>query len=216
MGRMHVSGFASAPGVAPAGVFPALAQPLLPRPTARPYPLPDFLRISPAPRGDIGHGAPGIPLTLSLELRDRRGAPLERAAVYIWHHDPQGWTIDFDGDELDTVTRMRGLQLSDEQGWVTFRTVYPGQYRDGSVPLYLQIYLHDGQWVTAHADLCLQLPTQIDGPLRSIPLALPLVHRAERPRFRAGAAATELRLYQLDFDTVAGGLRGHVRLDLAT
>lgn len=215
MGRMQVPAYAPVPGRSVTGAFPALAQPLRPRPTERPYPLPDFLRISPAPQGDIGQGAPGIPLTLSLELRDRRGVPLERAAVYIWHHDPQGWTIDFDGDELDAVTRMRGLQLSDEQGWVTFRTVYPGQYRDGSVPLYLQIYLHDGQWVTAHADLCLQLPTQIDGPLRSIPLALPLIQRAERPRFRAGAAAAELRLSQLDFDALAGGLRGHVRLDLA-
>ncbi len=212
---MQVPAFAPLPGVSPAGVFPALAQPLQPRPTTRPYPLPDFLRISPAPRGDIGDGSPGIPLTISFELRDRRGMPVERAAVYIWHHDPQGWTIDFDGDELDTVTRMRGLQLSDEQGWVTFRTVYPGQYRDGSVRLYLQVYLHDGLWVTAHADICLQLPTVMEGPLRSIPLALPLMHRAERPRFRAGSAATELRLYQLDFDTVGGGLRGHVRLDLA-
>lgn len=191
-------------------------RPLLPRPTARPYPLPEFLRISPAPREDLGRGAPGIPLTLSLDLRDLRGAPLQAAAVFIWHHDPQGWTIDFDGDELDTVTRMRGLQLCDEQGRVSFRTTYPGQYRDGSVPLYLQIYLHDGHWVTAHADLCLLLPTHIDGPLRSIPLALPLVQRAERPRFRVDAAATERRLRQLDFDTVAGGLRGHVRLDLAT
>jgi Dioxygenase len=213
---MQPPAYAPVSGAATVAAFPALAQPLQPRPTARPYPLMDFLRISPTPRGDIGHGTPGIPLTLSFELRDRRGMPVQRAAVYIWHHDPQGWTIDFDGDELDAVTRMRGLQLSDEQGYVTFRTVYPCQYRDGSVPLYLQIYLHDGHWVTAHADLCLLLPTHVDGPLRSIPLALPLVHRAERPRFRAGAAATELQLCQLDFDTVAGGLRGHVRLDLAT
>ncbi len=187
---------------------------LQPQPTSRPYPLPDFLRASPAPRGDIGQGCMGIPLHIGLRLRDRRGRPVTGMPVYLWHHDPQGWTIDFDGDEIDTITRMRGLQLSDEQGCVGFRTVYPGQYPDGSVPLFLQVYLHDGQWVTARANLCLLLPTQVDGPLRSIPLALPLWGRTRAPQFPSGSAATVLPLPQLHFDA-HGGLSGQLPLTLA-
>ena len=184
-------------------------------PTTRPYPLLDFLRVSPLLRSDIGRGSPGIPLTLRFELRDAQARPIPRAAVYIWHHDPRGWTIDFQGHELDAVSRMRGVQVSDEDGLVGFQTVYPARYRDGSVPVYLQIYLNDGQQVTGRTDVCVLLPHQAGGPLRGIPLALPVPGRAERPRFNAAGDAAVLRLERLGFDTTQGGLLGHVRIDLA-
>ena len=74
------------------------------------------VRAPPAARGDIAYGVPGIPLHLGLSLADWRGQPVTDAAVYLWQHDPLGWSIDFDGDEVGTVTRMRGLQMSDEVG----------------------------------------------------------------------------------------------------
>lgn len=185
------------------------------RPTLRPYPLLEFLRLSPLLRSDIGHGSPGIPLTLCFELRDAQARPVAKAAVYIWHQDPRGWTIDLQGDELDAVTCMRGVQVSDEAGCVSFQTVYPGRYRDGSVPVYLQIYLNDGEKVTARTDVCVLLPHQVQGPLSGIPLALPVPGRAERPRFNATGDAAVLTLEHLGFDASLGGLQGHVGIDLA-
>lgn len=166
-------------------------------------------------RGDVGLGLTGLPLRLALHLCDHAGRDVPGAAVYVWHHDPLGWSIELDADDLDTVSRMWGWQFSDAQGAVGFRTVYPGQFRDGSVPLYLRIYLNDGAQVTARSDLCLLLPTDVQGPLRPIPLALPLPEKAEPPRFETGPAATVWHLPRLTFEQDSAVLQGQLRLTLA-
>lgn len=146
-----------------AGLPPAspCASPMLAvRRTPRPYPLADFARASPLMDSDLARQSPGVPLTLALRLHDGRGQAVQRAAVYVWHYDPCGWTLDSDGDDLRTVALMRGLQLSDAQGGLCFRTVYPGRYEDDSVPVCLCIYFDDGRHVLARADGCLLLPAQ--------------------------------------------------------
>lgn len=204
------------PAQAPSARPSAAQAPVLSlQPVSRAIALHDLLRAAPSMQGDIGQGASGLPLVLSLQLCGADGLPLPRAVVCVWQHDPQGWTLDFEGDELDTVTRMRGTQVCDELGWVGFRTVYPGAYRDGTVTLYLQVYLHDGHWVQARSDICLLLPTEVDGPVRGIPLAQPLPGRAQPPRFPPGRTASRQQVPRLELDPQLGGLRGQARLYLA-
>lgn len=185
------------------------------RPTHRPYPLLEFLRVSPLLRSDIGRGGPGIPLRLTFELRDARAQPIEHAAVYIWHPDQQGWTIDFQGDELGAVSCMRGVQLSDESGCVSFETVYPDPCSDSRVPVYLQIYFNDGEQVIARTAVSVLLPHQPVGPRRGTGLALPEPGQTRRPSFNAAGDAAVLSLQRLVPDPDSGGLHGRICFDLA-
>jgi len=122
------------------------------RPTRRPYPLPEFVDASPALRSDLAPPGLGVALTLALRLHDGAGQAIQRAAVYIWHYDPCCWLLDAGDDELRAVAMMRGMQLSDADGHVCFHTVYPGRYRDNTVPVVLQVYFNDGRHVIARAD----------------------------------------------------------------
>ncbi len=183
-------------------------------PVSRRITLGELLQAAPPQQGDIGIGASGLPLMLRLQLLAADGSPMRHAVVCIWQHDRLGWTLDFDGDELDAVARMRGMQIADEQGWVSFRTVYPGAYRDGNVVVYLQIYLHDGRRITARADLALHLPTHVDGPVRGIPLAQPMPGRVDPPRCSPDRPLGRALLPQLGIDSQVGGLRGQMRLFL--
>jgi hypothetical protein len=184
------------------------------QPTQRPYPLLEFLQRSPLLRRDIARGSPGLSLTLNMRIVDARGRPIEHAAVYIWHYDARCWTIDFQGDELDAITCMRGVQISDADGAVGFHTVYPRKYRDNTVPVYLQIYFNNGRQVTARSDVCLLLPEEADGPLKGVPLADPLPARTTRPRFSDDGDSVLLTLDRLSVDLDTGGLRGDVRIGI--
>jgi hypothetical protein len=182
------------------------------KPTQRPYPLLELLQISPLLCSDIAKGSSGVPLALDIRLVDAQGRPIEYAAVYIWHYDPCCWTIDFQGPELDAITRMRGVQISDADGCVGFQTVYPRQYHDHTVPVYLQIYFNDGRQVTARSDVCLLLPQEAKGSSKGHPLARPLPGGTPKPRFDDSGDTVLLTLDQLSLDVGRGGLRGEVQI----
>jgi len=80
-------------------------------------------------RSDIGGGnaAPGIPLDLSLRLVDVNTGcmPLPGHAIYLWHCDPNGQYSLYDQPDRSW---LRGLQVTDDNGLVRFRTIVPGCY----------------------------------------------------------------------------------------
>lgn len=108
--------------------------------TAGPYPGdgsngPDVLDITGVERSDIrssiggGATADGVPLTVRLNLIDlsKSNAPYAGAAVYIWHCDAEGRYSMYD-DALLEETYLRGVQVADSNGTVTFQTIVPGCY----------------------------------------------------------------------------------------
>ena len=89
---------------------------------------------------------PGVPLTLRLRLVTQstdRCRPLRGARVDVWHCDAQG--IYSDVESLGTVGQdfLRGYQISDEWGWVSFVTVYPGWYTGRAVHVHAKVRLYD-------------------------------------------------------------------------
>lgn len=70
--------------------------------------------------------ADGIPLTLTITLAAAGScAPLAGRAIYVWHCDAAGRYSIYG---VTDANYLRGLQISDDQGRVTFTTILPGTY----------------------------------------------------------------------------------------
>jgi protocatechuate 3,4-dioxygenase beta subunit len=104
-------------------------------------------------RSDITGGQPGTPLTLNFQVVGSFSCqPLEGALVSIWHANasglysgvrnvmlgpdmtPEGGAIDTTADNF-----LRGIQRTDSQGRVTFKTIYPGWYRPRATHLHVMV-----------------------------------------------------------------------------
>ena len=89
---------------------------------------PFYLGAGPV-RSDIRAGRPGAPLALAFTVSrvvEGACAPLEGAAVDVWHADAGG---DYSGvGRLRDEAFLRGTQTTDAGGVARFATVYPGWY----------------------------------------------------------------------------------------
>ncbi len=103
-----------------------------------------------AVRRDVTEGKPGVPLTLDLNVADATTcSPLPDAAVEIWHADAGGNYSGFNAT-ADNTTFLRGVQIADADGNVTFDTVYPGWYEGRATHIHLMVHVggdvvHTGQ-----------------------------------------------------------------------
>lgn len=83
--------------------------------------------------------APGVPLTLRIKIGDAANgcAALPGYAIYLWHCTRDGhYSLYTDPDE----NYLRGVQVADADGYVTFTTIFPGCY-DGRWPhMHFEIY----------------------------------------------------------------------------
>ena len=87
----------------------------------------------------------GVPLALTFRVFQIGDSctPLAGATVDVWHCDAQGDYSDVTDrtEGFDTVgqTWLRGYQITDEDGEVTFKTIYPGWYRGRAVHIHFKI-----------------------------------------------------------------------------
>ncbi|TCR24021.1 intradiol ring-cleavage dioxygenase [Streptomyces sp. BK205] len=149
---------------ADAGTGPTCAA--VPEETAGPYPGDgsngvNVLKESGVVRRDItgsfgdsaGGTAEGVPLTLTLTVVDASsgcGTPRKGAAVYVWHCDREGgYSLYTEG--LTGENYLRGVQETDEQGQVTFTSVFPGCYPGRWPHVHFEVYgsLRDAVSATA-------------------------------------------------------------------
>lgn len=112
-----------------------------PTETAGPYPGdgsngPDVLEEAGIERADLttsidaGDAVDGVAMTLTMTILDITGggsAPMKNAAVYVWHCDAQG-RYSMYSDGVTDATWLRGVQVTDAQGQVTFTSIVPGCY----------------------------------------------------------------------------------------
>lgn len=85
--------------------------------------------------------AAGVPLTIKLQLVNVNGscATLEGFAVYLWHCDRDG-NYSLYSSGVTTENYLRGVQVSDSTGNLSFTSIYPGCY-SGRVPhVHFEVY----------------------------------------------------------------------------
>jgi protocatechuate 3,4-dioxygenase beta subunit len=111
-------------------------------------------------RSDIAEGRPGVPLTLRLRVIEAGPCTaIKGARVDIWHCDAKGLYSAFPGQsdahDVDETgkTFLRGTQVADEAGWVTFNTIYPGWYDGRTTHIHFKVLLDDRTVLTGQTFL---------------------------------------------------------------
>jgi protocatechuate 3,4-dioxygenase beta subunit len=147
----------------------------IPEETAGPYPGdgsngPNVLAESGVVRSDLTTSfgsasgvAEGIPTTVRLKVYDLAGetiTPMAGAAVYLWHCDRDGRYSMYD-DGVTEENYLRGVQEADDDGNLSFTTIFPACYA--------------GRWPHMHFEVyeSLSRATGADNKLRTSQLALP-------------------------------------------
>ena len=136
---------------------------LIPSETAGPYPGdgsngPDVLDDSGVVRRDITSSiagatgkAEGVPLTITmtlLNLSSGDGGALAGAAVYLWHCDRDG-KYSMYSEGLTEENYLRGVQVSDAAGQVTFTSIFPGCYAGRWPHIHFEVYPSEADAVAA-------------------------------------------------------------------
>jgi protocatechuate 3,4-dioxygenase beta subunit len=152
--RRQVLRALGAAALAGASPLEALACTVVPSETQGPYPAdgsngPNILTQSGVVRADVraSFGAagtavtPGTPLTVTLQVVNASDGckALAGYAVYIWHCNASGqYSLYSSG--ATTQNWLRGVQVTDANGQVTFTTVYPGCYAGRWPHIHFEIY----------------------------------------------------------------------------
>ena len=125
----------------------------IPDETAGPYPGdgsngPDVLEQSGVVRSDIRSSfgdssgtAEGVPMTLELVVTDlaNGGVPFAGVAVYVWHCDRDGgYSLYSDG--ITDQNYLRGVQIADADGRVTFTSIFPACYTGRWPHIHFEVY----------------------------------------------------------------------------
>lgn len=107
---------------------------------------PDVLEQSGIVRSDIrssigGDATPGVPMTLRLSILDMANGdvPFKDVAVYVWHCDAQGGYSMY-SDGIEDETYLRGVQVADADGLVSFTSIFPGCYTGRWPHVHFEVY----------------------------------------------------------------------------
>jgi uncharacterized protein (TIGR03437 family) len=110
------------------------------------------IRTDPA----TGKARDGVPLTLAINVQNLSSggcSPLAGAYVDIWHCDAKGIYSDESnynpGGGTGNVNTsgqkfLRGYQITDENGRVTFTTIYPGWYAGRTIHIHFRVRTYSG------------------------------------------------------------------------
>ncbi|MGY4858608.1 intradiol ring-cleavage dioxygenase [Cryobacterium sp. AP23] len=124
----------------------------IPDETAGPYPGDgsngvNVLEQSGIVRSDIrssldgGLTAEGVAMTFTLTVLDMNNndAPFAGAAVYVWHCDAAGGYSMY-SDGIEDETYLRGVQVADSAGTVSFTSIYPACYTGRWPHIHFEVY----------------------------------------------------------------------------
>lgn len=103
-------------------------------------------------RSDITEDRVGALLALTIVVADVNGcSPIQDAAVDLWHCDAEGVYSGFvaastgQGSGTDDSIFLRGTQMTNGNGQVTFQTLYPGWYRGRTVHIHMKVHVGGNQ-----------------------------------------------------------------------
>lgn len=107
---------------------------------------PYYLSSTPT-RSDVTDGQEGRALTLSFSVLDTACKPIKGARVDIWYANAQGIYsgVASRGDDLGAGVNsgnfLRGTQVTNAKGVVTFKGIYPGWYPARTVHIHQKIWV---------------------------------------------------------------------------
>jgi len=146
------SGTTETPSASTSTAAAAAATSEIPEETNGPYPADgtngvNVLEESGIVRSDItssldnGTTVEGTPLSFTFTLTDlaNDNAPYENAAVYVWHCDADG-NYSMYSEGVEDETYLRGIQVADASGAVTFETIVPGCYAGRWTHIHFEVY----------------------------------------------------------------------------
>lgn len=90
---------------------------------------------------DGGTTVEGVPMSFTFNVTDlaNGNAPYEGVAVYAWQCDASGlYSMYSEGVEDETY--LRGVQVADARGQVTFQTIVPGCYTGRWTHIHFEVY----------------------------------------------------------------------------
>lgn len=118
---------------------------LTPVETAGPFPLrtpADFIRAN------VVGDRKGIALMINLQIQSTARQPLADVNVDIWHCDAQGnyseYNRQLDGD-FTHQHFLRGRQVTDDNGRVSFLSIYPGWYPGRAPHIHVEVLQPNGR-----------------------------------------------------------------------
>ncbi|MGX7730780.1 intradiol ring-cleavage dioxygenase [Rhodococcus sp. 2H158] len=91
--------------------------------------------------GDYTGTAEGVPTTITLHLQDLAAgcSPGQGMAVYLWHCDRDGqYSLYSDG--LTDQNYLRGVQVADADGTVSFTSIFPACYSGRWPHIHFEVY----------------------------------------------------------------------------
>ncbi len=117
-------------------------------------------------RADIMDGRPGVAVQLVLHVVETGPCtPIANARVDVWHADAggvySGYTRQGDSGDVSTKgqTYLRGTQMTDGTGTVTFRTIYPGWYPGRTPHIHVKVFLDTKSMLTGQ----IYFPDELSG-----------------------------------------------------
>lgn len=99
--------------------------------------------------------AEGVPTTVSLTIVDMNGdtvKPYAGAAVYLWHCDREGRYSMYD-DEIKDENYLRGVQIADADGKLSFTTIFPAAYSGRWPHMHFEVYADEAAATSASTKL---------------------------------------------------------------
>ena len=87
----------------------------------------------------------GLDINLMIENVNTECSPLAKAVVDVWHCDKDGNYSEYGGTGMQSTDYssnhfLRGRQISDEDGIVRFKSIFPGWYRGRATHIHVHIY----------------------------------------------------------------------------
>jgi protocatechuate 3,4-dioxygenase beta subunit len=114
---------------------------------------PYYLSSTPT-RSDVTDGQEGKSITLAFTVVDTACKPIKGARVDIWYANAQGLYsgVANQGDDLGAGVNsgnfLRGTQITNAKGVVTFKGIYPGWYPARTLHIHEKIWVGDKQVLT--------------------------------------------------------------------
>ncbi|MGV3764569.1 MAG: intradiol ring-cleavage dioxygenase [Chitinophagaceae bacterium] len=102
-------------------------------------------------RTDITDGRTGVPFTMKITIQNTNTncAALANAIVDVWHCDKDGYYSEYGGTGMQSVNYtsvhfLRGRQVTDANGLVSFTSIFPGWYQGRATHIHVHIYNASG------------------------------------------------------------------------